>query len=399
MGRARGDVGSDLRPPIDLPGCTLEVVYPASVYSLERHENFAYERFAHNVFRESVCALTDRHLPPRVTVSFVPTTIRYPAWFINCGVKHDTTPGSRVVVESPQMLPPLLLLFAHVVAPHLRDEARSPGSDHRAEIRDIILRFGDFASEAVRAFKSRGLASAVRAAHDISSLDLPAIEDCADDFDMLSYLIANHEVAHIYVEQLTNQPGSPHEDSRAFEYLADLVAAEWMFRRYILLTPDRPAYREQRGFESHAEALAANSRHVICSLFSLLVFMGVAGAQRSGGRFSFKGGIQHPGAYGRCWLQMEWILVAIETHIAGEFGEDWMQGVLECWKRAQDRIIEAGLVSRSALWQVAEKLEVEAVQRAAQIAEERGIGEILTRPHFFSGRVEIATRTRGRVDA
>jgi hypothetical protein len=388
-----------MRAPIDLPGFTLEVVYPSSIYSLERHENIAYERFAHNVFRESVCALTERHIPPHVVVSFVPVRVEYPAWVINCRVKHEAAAGSRFIVECPEMLPCMLLLFAHIVAPHLgNDERFSSPSDQRTEISAFIQHFIDCASAAVRAFKSHGLASAIRTAHDTSSLDMPAMEMCFDDFDALAYLIANHEVAHIYVEQLTTQSRSSQKDRRAFEYLADLVAAEWLFRRYILLTPDQPAYRERRGFACHADALAVNSKWVISSMVTLLVLMGVAGAQRSGGRFNLESGISHPGAFGRSWLQQEWILGAIEAHIAGELGEDRMSAVMSCWTRALDVIIKCGLVSQSAMWQVVDEKEIETIRRAVEIAEERRIEEILLRLDFLKAQLDDAAQMRFRIN-
>lgn len=103
-----------------------------------------------------------------------------------------------------------------------------------------------------------------------------------DYFDSLSYLIANHEVAHIHVGQFLVGLDNSNEVSKAFEIIADLVATEWFFRRYVYFTPDTEAYRANRQFGSHAEAVWANAKWAIDSQLALLILMG--GIWRSGFR-------------------------------------------------------------------------------------------------------------------
>jgi hypothetical protein len=387
-----------MRHPLDLPGYTLEVVYPSSIYSLERHEIVPYERFAADVFRDSVHELTERHLPPHIIVSFSPIKVDYPEWVINCRVSSDLPSSTLFKIECPQMLPCTLALFSHIVAPHFRAIATS-GEMHgnSPNVSASIQRFIDCISAGVRVFKSNGLASAIRKAYDTANLTMGAFQDCVDDFDTLAYLIANHEVAHIYLEQLTGQSNLSQEDRRAFEYLADLVAAEWLFRRYILFTPNDPYYREQLGVSSHAHALAVNSKWAIASLFSLLVLMGVAGAQRSGGRFNFEGGLIHPGAFGRSWLQQAWILGAIDAHVASDIGDELMPSVRSFWKKAFGMIINNGLVTRASMWQAVDENEMQVIQRAAQIAEDRNIEEISPGLEFLRSRIADAQKMRNRL--
>ena len=215
-----------MRDPINVPGFTFEVIYPSSIYSLERQEIIPYERFAADVFRDCVQELNQRHLQPHVIGSF--DTMEIPAWVINCSVRGETRSATRFVIETPEMLPCMLAIFSHIISPHFRSEATSSDT---SDLRGSIQRFFDSGSAAVRAYKAQGLASAIRKAYEVARLDFGSFQQCVDDFDILAYLIANHEVAHIYIEQFASKVSYSPEDKKAHEYLADLVSAEWMFRR------------------------------------------------------------------------------------------------------------------------------------------------------------------------
>ena len=384
-----------MRQPIDVPGFTLEVIYPSSLYSLERHEIVPYERFAADVFRDCVQELTERRLPPRVVVSFSPIKVDYPAWVINCKVRSETTPGTRFIIECPEMLPCMLVLFSHIISPHFRG---TEPKDRTLDLRSSVQRFFDCGSAAVRAFKAGGLASAIRTAYEVAHLDMNTIQDCIDDFDILAYLVANHEVAHIYIEQLTDKSTYPPEDRKAFEYLADLVAAEWMFRRYIFFTPDDAHYREHRNFPSHAHALSANAMWAMAGVFNLFVLMATARAQRSGGRVNLDGGLSHPGAFGRFWLQQAWVLGAIEGHLTEDIGGELMPSILGFWREASDKVYQSGLITRASTWQVVDEQEMITISRAAQIAEDKKIEELMPGLDFLRSRIANAQTMRSRMN-
>jgi len=264
-------------------------------------------------------------------------------------------------------------------------------------LRDDVQRFFDCGSEAVRAYKAQGLASAIRTAYEVADLDMISFKECADDFDILTYLLANHEVAHIYIEQFAGQASYSPEDRKAHEYLADLVSAEWMFRRYIHFTPDDPHYRDQRQFPSHAHALVANSRWALSGVFNLLLLMAVAGAQRSEGRVNFEGGLSHPGGFGRSWLQQAWIIGTIEGILKKDIGDDLWPCIPAFWREASDKVFQSGLITRSAMWQVVDEQEMMIISRAAQIAEDKKIEELLPGLDYLRTRIAAAQEMRSQM--
>jgi hypothetical protein len=381
------------RNPINVPGYTFEVIYPSSIYSLERHEIIPYERFAADVFRESVHELTERHLPPHLMVSFDPENIEYPAWKINCSVRAKTDSAARFIVETPEMLPCILTIFSHIISPHFRSSTFSTMS---SELRDDIQKFFDCCSAAVRAYKDHGLATAIRTAYDVSCLDMARFKECVDDYDMLAYLVSNHEIAHIYIDQFAGKDYSP-ENKKACEYLADLVSVEWMFRRYIYFTPDNPHYREQRAFSNHAHALVENSKWALAGIFNLLILMAVAGAQRSQGRINFEGGDTHPGGFGRSWLQQAWMIGAIEGVLKNSIGDELWPYIPAFWKDASDKIFQSGLITRTSMWQAVDEQEVEIISLAAKIAEDKKIEEILPGLEFLRTRISDAEKMRSKM--
>jgi hypothetical protein len=288
----------------------------------------------------------------------------------------------------------MLILFSHIVTPHFRDKEISTQA---LDIKKSLQFYFDCASAAVRAFKSKGLASAVRAAYLAANIDFATIDDCLDDFDILVYLLANHEVAHIYLGQLTNQSKYPTEDGKAYEYLADLIATEWMCRRYIFLTPNDEHYREQRKFPTHAHALVANSRWALSGIFNFLVLMAVAGMQKNDGHANLSGGLSHPGSFGRSWLQQAWVITAIEGQLKAEIGEELWPLILGFWTEASEKIYKSGLITRASLWQAVDNEEMKTIDRVVQIAIENSIEEIMPGLEFLKSRGESAKLMRSKM--
>lgn len=382
-----------MRDPIDVPGFTLQVKYPASIYSLERHEIIPYERFASNVFRDCVQELKERHLPLNVIVSFAPEESTSPAWAINCSVSTKSALSSEFNIETPEMLPCILMVFSHFISPHFRSSCTSQVV---SELSEDIQRFFDCCSAGAIAYKRNGLASAIRTTYKSASLDFASVQKCMDDYDILSYLISNHEVAHIYIEQFKERGCSP-RDKKAYEYLADLVSAEWMFRRYIYFTPDDTWYREQRGLPSHSHALLANSKWALSGIFNLLVLMAAAGAQRCRGRINFDGGVSHPGGFGRSWLKQSWVIGAIEGEFKTAIGDELWPHINSFWEESIKKVFDSGLVSRDSMWQVVDENEVETISRAVQIADEKKIEEISHGLDFLRSRADTARGMRNKM--
>lgn len=373
-----------MRDPIDLPGFTTEVVYPASIFSLERHENVSYERFAYNVFREAITALQLEGLPVRLIVRFAPSG-QLPAWAINAALRRDPSKPNALTVEIPELLPTMLMLFTKIVSPHF-------GAADPKELRASIQSFADIASSAVRDYRDIGIAGATRRCFTTAEISFPDAFGAMERFDALTFLIANHEVAHIYIGQLKDPP--PPDDKPAFEYLADIVASEWLFRKFIHLTPDSPEYLEMRRVSSRAEALFENCKSCLDSHFSLLILMGLAGSQQSQGRFHLEAGDVHPGGFSRFWIQVHWLLGAIETEISKELGADLYRELDAYFMKTYSTLVESNLISRNSLGQVMDLEEVKQIARAAQIAEDRNIKEVLPGLDFLKSRLNSAAKTR-----
>jgi hypothetical protein len=347
-----------------------------------------------DVFRECVQELTERHLPPYVKVTFSPRKIVYPAWTINCSVRREPEVSTKFIIEAPELLPCLLVIFAHTVSPHFHSPASSSAA---SDLSSSLQRFFDCGSAGAREYKANGLASSIRKAYETAGLEFIALQECIDDFDILAYLVANHEVAHIYIEQLTGQEINSSVDRKAYEYLADLVAAEWMFRRYIFLTPDDDEYRKFRSFPSHAHALASNSRWAMTGVFNLLILMAAGSAQNNRGRISLDGGLAHPGGLGRFWLQQAWLLGSIEGMLKEKIGDDLWPTVINYWKEATDKLFQSGLISKAAMWQVVDESEMQTISRAAQLAEDKKIEELLSGIGFLRSRIATAREMRSKM--
>lgn len=390
-----------MRPPLDLHGFTSEVVYPASIFSLKRHENMPYERFAFNVFGEAINKLDEHLLPKTLAVEFSPSSPERPAWAINCSVRSEEVTRSnpkRIVIQSPELLPTFLLMFSVCIGKKLfSNEGRKFYLQTPKSLSDDIQRFFDSASAVVQAYHSKGHASAIRAGYEFLKIEFDVFSDAMDHFDTLSYLIVNHEVAHIHVGQFSTTAHNSVETSKAFEIITDLVATEWLFRRYVCLTPDTEAYRKRRNLGSHKDAIWANAKWAIDSQLSLLLLMGVAKAQSSGGRFNFDGGLRHPGSFGRYWLQQAWLAGAIEGQFRDLLGNELHQELLKIWEEYFSIICEAGLVSRKSMQQVVDEDDVRIITRAANIAEANNIEDLSLGIHFLRSRAEAAKKVKTKM--
>jgi len=390
-----------MRPPINLYGFTSEVIYPSSIFSLERHENLPYERFAYNVFREAISALDKNTLPLKLAVEFLSSSEACPGWEVNCSVRAEKSSSGnfdRIVIQSPELLPTLLLMFSVCIGRHLfSEEGRVLCLKDPNLLTAHIQRFFDSASSVVRAYRTQGLASAIRTGYEFLGINFSIVDKSIDCFDSLSYLIANHEVAHIHVGQFSVGFGNSKEVSKAFEIIADLVASEWLFRRYIYFTPDTEAYRLNRHFSSHAEAVWSNAKWAIDTQLALLILMGVSGAQASGGRFHFDGGMRHPGSFGRYWLQQAWLFAAIDGYFRKLLGDEAYQRLMTIWKEYFDILCGSGLVSRRALLQVVDDEDVQIISRVADLVESRKIEELRPGVEFLRSRQKDAEAMRSRM--
>src|SRR4029077_21205244 len=87
-----------------------------------------------------------------------------------------------------------------------------------------------------------GVAAGVRAAYDHLGLTVTDLERCANDYDLLTKLIAYHEVGRAYTQLAVRTVTSPLE-SYALDLIADLLATQGFYEKMIVNTPDAEEYR------------------------------------------------------------------------------------------------------------------------------------------------------------
>lgn len=363
----------------ELYGFTCEVSYPSSIFLLERHENLPYERFAYNVFREAISTLDQKILPLKLAVEFVSSSQTCPGWSINCSVRAEECSNSvpkRIIVQSPELLPILLVMFSVCIVGKLfSDKGRVKYIKDPSLLSSDIQHFFDSGSALVRSYRIEGAASAIRTGYESLGINMGTVEQSMDHFDTLSYLIANHEVAHIHVGQLSKEFSDLNEHSKAYEIISDLISTEWLFRRYVYLTPDTEDYRTNRHFGSHAEAVWANAKWAIESQLILLILMGASSAQNSSGRFHFDEGINHPGSFIRYWLQKAWLFSAIEGHFGNLLGNTY-QDLKRIWEEYFGILCESGLISRRALKQVIDGHDNDIISQVEMLVKTKKIEDL-----------------------
>lgn len=336
-----------MKAPLNLDGAFCGVTYPSSIFSLEHHEIIVFERFAYNIFREAVSALAESYLPAELDVEF-PSSGETPAWALNCSIQASNFSAgmpTKVRVCVPQLLPPLLMWFSTSLCKGLfSNEGIQTYSENSELLHQDIQQFFDRVSAVVREFREHGLAFAIRLGHELFETTFDTIDKSFDQFDSLSYLIANHEISHLYIGQFSKQATS-FDDQKSYELISDLVAVEWLYRRYVLFTPDTDDYRKRRNLRDHPEAIFLNSRGAIETLLGLLLIMGSASAQVSNGRFHFEAGRVHPGSFVRYYVQHLWLMGAIEGDFKALLDDKYRQ-LLKLWSDYFGVLCESGTLLR-----------------------------------------------------
>jgi hypothetical protein len=69
-------------------------------------------------------------------------------------------------------------------------------------------------------------------ANDSLGLTLAHADKTLNTYDLVSKLIAFHEVAHAYALQLTSTQDVSAGRRRGFELIADLLATTWIYNQY-----------------------------------------------------------------------------------------------------------------------------------------------------------------------
>lgn len=367
------------RAPIETPD-TSRIIYPSAIFALERDEIYPYERFAYNVLAVAVEALHAKKLPLRLTVDFSRLGEGISPWTINASttIKLD---GGRVPssfqFSTPELFPAILYMFTATIGSDLSDpenfeKLRSNPNDLRERIRFFV----DGASAGVRKYKDSGVGPGIRAAYEYLGLTAGNLAKCMTDYDLLASQMAQHEVAHAYVQQVSREPTPTLAEKCGFEHVADLVATCWLYNKMIRNTPDSDEYRQFRGMSSYAETIFYNSLSALRSQQALLVLMAIAGAQRSGGVVSLDGGLAHPSGIHRYMLQHMVLYTLVASNFGNVLSDVQLQQLQDDFSAKMDVLVGSGAVPLADIRKLLDSSEYDAIEVAANLIEEMQVPEL-----------------------
>jgi hypothetical protein len=365
------------RTPIDTV-LTSTVTYPSSLFSLEKDAVFPYERFAYNLLVVGVEALHRKNLPERLLVDFA--QLESPPWSINSSIALDRDNNGAPVAfhfVTPQLVPAIVYMFTAVIVCDFLDEAAfEKFRSNPKALGDRIRLFVDAANAGARAYLNHGFGSAIRASYDHLALKIWDLDTFADHYDSLTKLIANHEVAHGYVQQMTRRTRSTKAETIAFELVADMVATAWLYNKMIRDTPNTEEYRKFRKMNTYAETILSNTLSTLRCQQALLILMAIAGAQRTGGTASLSGGATHPAGLQRYEIQHMQLYTLVRSNFSAVLSKDDLQKIDADWDLRIDVLIRSGVIQPSDLEKLLDPSECDVIEIAANLIEELRIIEL-----------------------
>jgi hypothetical protein len=359
------------RPPI-ATSLKSTVAYPSALFALERDEVLPFERFAYNILDVAISALHAKSMPERVAVEFSNVGLRISPWIINASVQCELDPagrptGFRFVI--PELVPSLVYIFCQKLGAELVETGTS-------DIRQNLQRFVDGASAGVREYKQHGLGHAVRASYDYYGLTISDYSRAQHSFDLLTKLVAYHEIGHAYAGHLSSGQDIDPVTRRGFELIADLLATTWFYNGYIRNTPDDSGYREMRGLASHSEAIFTNSIEAQRAQLTLLTLMAFAGAQQNGGRPTVSGGISHSPGIQRHMLQHVHLGTLIKSNFAQLLSNEQFAALQQDWNKLFECLIESGIIPVSDVMNHLDPQECDTIEAASNAIESMNVQEL-----------------------
>jgi hypothetical protein len=362
--------------------CTVH--YPAAIFAMEKHGVFPFERFAYDALRIAPEVLSAASLPTAVTVTFDRDGRRDP-WLLGAWVREDNATGG-VAIEATPFTPSVLLAICHRLARPLFD-----GSGRFDEwcaspkrLNDELTALGNLVVGAEATCCQRGLGPALEQLRDGGQYTFATLPGTTIYFDSAVQALVNHEAAHAYMRHLERIRASPSDvDRKAFEFMADLVATSWMYRRFVVNTPNTNEYREMRGLSTHTEALRANARTVLEAQLTLLVFAAFAEIIRTRAPATFKGGRSHPHTLIRYQMQQVHFLTLILSNFSEVFAEEHMRNLDDWWENVLLLLARAGLLPLPTESLFTDDAHFAAVRRAGDLAEELQVAELMKAGPFL----------------
>jgi len=357
------------------------VLYPSDVFSLEKDEIFPYERFAYNIIHAGVDAFTSADLPQSITVDFTDINQGRSPWAINASIavrRNENLKPISFDVVVPEFTPAAIYLFCATVGHLLIDdgEFESLKVDPK-RLAGGLEYFVVGASLGVRVFKSDGIGHAIRESHSFFKLGFNDFLRISPTYDLVTKFIAYHEIGHAYSGQLHSGEAQTDEDRRGFEFIADLLAMEWLFNKMIRLTPDDEEYRALQGHSSYRESILSNCLICVKVQLAVLLLHAVAGAQANGGSLSLSGGKRHPSGFARHAIQNVHFMTLFQSNFSDIVGRDGVDYIDREYNERFFFLFKGGCVPQDNIAEIDSKEVKESFGRAAELIKKFKVKELL----------------------
>jgi hypothetical protein len=370
------------------------VIYPSSLFSLEKDEVYPYERFAYNLLDVAIAALNVKGLPERVTLRFSTAECNTSPWSITANVRCELDSATQRPVgyhfSMPELVPAMAYCYCFLVGlPLLKND--------NADFHQRLLNFVHAANAGIQTYKESGIASAIRACYEQLGLTILVLNDVANCYDLLTKLIAFHEVGHCYALHLTGESDSNVVTRQGSELIADLLATTWLYNKMIRNTPDNAEYRAYRGFSSYSESVFANCLDVQRAQQLLLCFSALAGAQRSGGTLTLaRGRHSHPSGHQRYMLQHIHLGTLIESNFSGTLSPEQVAALDDAWYQNMKQLVTSGMIPIVGVESTLDPRECDTFEAAATSIEEKHIEELQPIVPFLRNAREMMSDSTNR---
>ena len=323
---------------------TNKVLYPSSIFRLEKHEIFPFERFAYCAMKIGADVLPPANLPNSIEISFDDSNsiFKYP-WLVNAGIMQNIY-GDGFKIITTSLTPVIIMAICHSIGLYLFN------SDHdldKFEFRKKVTDLGNNLNSLINSYNNDGLQKSIRSLFDDIGLGIFNFSAPVLFFDLTTQFIVNHEIAHAYAGQLTSKHNYSEGENRAFEFIVDLVATEWLYNKMIRNTPDTEEYRNLRGVKNYSESIIENTMTTLDMQINTVLVFAFAGAIVNGGHFSLEGGISHPHPLSRYGLQMMHLTTLVLSNYKDIFSKEVETELGDRWTYYFSFLIESGLISQN----------------------------------------------------
>lgn len=316
-------------------------------------------------------------LTPSVSVSFESGADADP-WALNAWIREDPA-FHGFAIETTAFTPPTLMALCHRVAARLFRHPEGVDVD-LTDPRALANEIGSLAKmvlDASETCRKEGLGPALVKLRDGGGFTLLNAGESANIFDAAVQFIVCHEAGHAYVRQFARlRAPMPELDRKAFELLADLTATSWLYRRFIVNTPDTPEYRRFRRVRSHAHALRMNVRVVLESQIVLLLFLGFSEVLVTRSPVRFKEGPSHPHTMLRYLMQQTHFMTLVLSNFRQLLGKRQLAEIDEWWSGLLLLLTTVGLLPYDVEAVLTSDDTFAAVRRAGELVDEIGIEEL-----------------------